>query len=103
VNLGLDRSAERLGSLFRVGYRECPGDRKRLAVGFVPRHKDAAAFLFALWPKREADDATLLATARDLVADCVRRDLGSSTKVAQVRHFFGDDVNSTGETPDLDA
>lgn len=103
VNLGLDRSAERLGSLFREGYREFTGDRKRFAVEFVARHKDVAPFLFALWPKGEADDAAVLASARDLVADYVRRNLGSSTRVAQVRHFFGDDVSWTAEIPDLDA
>ena len=32
VNHGLDRSAERLGSLFREGYREFAGDRKQFAV-----------------------------------------------------------------------
>jgi RNA ligase len=103
VNLGLDRSAQRLGSLFRQGYRESSGDRKRFAVEFVARHKNDAPFLFALWPKGEADDATLQATARELVADYVRRNLGSSTRVAQVRHCFGDDVNWTAEIPDLDA
>jgi hypothetical protein len=103
VNLGLDRSAERLGSLFREGYREFAGDRKRFAVDFVARHKNDAPFLFALWPKGEADDATVRASARDLVADYVRKNLGSSTRVAQVRHFFGDDVSWTAEIPDLDA
>jgi T4 RnlA family RNA ligase len=103
VNLGLDRSAERLGSLFREGYREFAGDRKRFAVEFVSRHKGEAPFLFALWPKGEADDATVLASARDLIADYVQRNLGSSTRVAQVRHFFGDDVSWTAEIPDLDA
>jgi len=103
VNRGLDRSAEHLGSLFRAGYREYAGDRKRFAVEFVARHKDAAPFLFALWPTGEADDATVLASARDLVADYVRRNLGSSTRVAQVRHFFGDHVHWTAEIPDLDA
>jgi T4 RnlA family RNA ligase len=103
VNHGLDRSAERLGSLFREGYREFAGDRKRFAVEFAARHKDAAPFLFALWPKGEADDATVLASARELVADYVRRNLGSSTRVAQVRHFFGADVCWTAEIPDLDA
>jgi RNA ligase len=103
VNVGLDRSAERLGSLFREGYREFAGDRKRFAVDFVARHKTDSAFLFALWPKGEADDATVRASARDLVADYVRKNLGSSTRVAQVRHFFGDDVSWTAEIPDLDA
>ena len=103
VNLGLDRSADRLGSLFREGYREYAGDRKRFAIEFVARHKDDAPFLFALWSKGEADDETVLASARDLVADHVRRNLGSSTRVAQVRHFFGGDVTWTAEIPDLDA
>jgi hypothetical protein len=103
VNTGLDRSAERLGSLFRHGYREFAGDRKRFAVDFVARHKNEAPFLFALWPKGEADDATVQQSARELVADYVRRNLGSSTRVAQVRHFFGQDVTWTAEIPDLDA
>jgi RNA ligase len=103
VNSGLDRSAERLGSLFREGYREFAGDRKRFAVDFVVRHKNDAPFLFALWPKGDADDATVRASARDLVADYVRKNLGSSTRVAQVRHFFGDGVGWTAEIPDLDA
>ncbi len=103
VNLGLDRSAERLGSLFREGYRQFAGDRKRSAVDFVARHKNDAAFSFALWPKGEADDAAVLQSARELVADHVRKNLGSSTRVAQVRHFFGEDVSWTAEIPDLDA
>src|ERR1700722_8255674 len=89
VNLGLDRSAQRLGSLFREGYREFAGDRKRFAVEFVARHKNDAQFLFALWTKGETDDAMVAAAARELVADYVRKNLGSSTRVAQVRHFFG--------------
>ena len=103
VKRGLDRSAGRLGSLFREGYRDYAGDRKRFAVEFAARHKDAAPFLFALWPKGEADDATVLASARALVVDYVRRNLGSATRVAQVRHFFGDDTCWRAEIPDLDA
>lgn len=103
VNRGLDRSAARVGSLFREGYRESVGDRKLFATAFAARHGDVAAFLFALWSQREADDATLLASARGLLADYVRKNLGSSTRVAQARRLFGGDVAWATEIPDLDA
>jgi RNA ligase len=103
VNRGIDRSAEALAALFRDGYAACAGDRKRFATEFAQTHKAEAPFLFAMWAKAGSDDAALRASARELVTQQVSKNLGSSTRVDQVRRLFGDAVRWTVEIPDLDA
>jgi RNA ligase len=103
VNRGIDHSASALAALFRDGHVASAGDRKRFATEFAQQHKQEAPFLFALWSKAGASDDELRLSARDLVAQQVSKNLGSSTRVDQVRRLFGDSVRWTVEIPDLDA
>jgi RNA ligase len=103
VNQGIDHAAVELATLFRDGHAASAGDRKRFATEFAQSHKQDAPFLFALWPKAGADDEDLRASARELVARQVQKNLSSSTRVDQVRRLFGSTVRWTVEIPDLDA
>jgi RNA ligase len=103
VNRGIDRSAEALAALFREGHAASAGDRKKFATEFAQKHKEDAPFLFALWSKAASGDEALRVSARELVAQQVLKNLGSSTRVDQIRRLFGTAVRWTVEIPDLDA
>jgi RNA ligase len=103
VNRGIDHSAEALATLFRDGHAASAGDRKRFATEFAQKHKEESPFLFALWSKAGSADEALRLSARELVAQQVLKNLGSSTRVDQIRRLFGTAVRWTVEIPDLDA